>query len=313
MNMFSPKLLFVIIFIYYRFLRKKTNKEHFMGPLAFAKKANKLRKILLKFNKMFKRTKQIKKASDEVPKKVEAETNKQVAEFEKDINNTVKESGKDLAKQQNTNTGVKTKKKSRQLLEPLKNSIAKMFNMVKKVMKKIFIFIKKLGDRIVELLFSPFKNIKRHFSVKHGKVILFGSAFLVIILGTFSDSIAYLMDLQGNLIVTAIINFIGSFIITFLAFAMKMKGACKVKSIPQLMNRIPIKTLLKTSLAVSGSTIITSYQIFGAFLGVINKILANFGDIVQKVAAIKESLILGVVYLITTLMTAIPKCRPYLK
>jgi len=293
------------------FLRRK--EEHFLGLLSFAKKANKLRKILKKFNKLFKRTKKIKEASVEVPKKIEKEVNKQIKDVEKDINESVKETESDMKKEsKKVKTTVDIKKEKRGILDSVKDSIAKFLNKIKRGLNSIGNFIKKLPKRIAELLFSPFKNIKRHLTIKNGKFILFSSVFIVIILGSLSDSIAYLLDLQGNLIVTGILNFIGVFIITFLSFAMKMKSTCKISSMSQLFSRLPVKTLLKVSLAISTGTILTSYQIFGSFLNVINSILENFGDVVQKIAAIKESLILGGVYLVTSVMSPIPQCGAYI-
>lgn len=181
-------------------------------------------------------------------------------------------------------------------------------NNVKRKIGNIAKFIRKLPKRIVELLFSPFKNMQRHFTIKNGPWIVLGSTFLITMLTTISGSLAYLVDMPGNLIIMGLINFVSIFIIGFLSLVLKVNYKCKFSNISQIFSKIPLKTILQITFVVASGTILTSYQIFSTFLGPINEFLEPFGQEVQKIAEFKEYIVMGCVYLITSIMSPIPEC-----
>jgi len=294
------------------FLYKRKNVEGFaiiMAIRKFAQIINKIRKIMVKMKKrifdkirkIHKKVKKLRKANKKV-KKIEKKIKKKAKQAsddaEKDVENEIDSEGK----KQKKPSGIKG------LFFPITSVILTSTALAEKGVGGLKDIVSKAPQKIVDTLLSPFKNIKEHFEIKNGPFYMIGSTMLVIMLSQLSETIASVLGLADNLIITGLFNFIFTFIISAGLLIFNYKSKCNIKTPKQAIKSLSPKKIGIKSALVTFQIIIMLYKVAGQIFRIID-FFASKIPFLSAILKVKNPLALGIIHLIITIINPIPDCN----
>ena len=160
-------------------------------------------------------------------------------------------------------------------------------------------------EDIANSLFAMLGNVKDHLTMENAGILILYPLMTVILLAQLSETISIMLSIEDNLIMTSLTNFIFVSIITFVSILFTFKYKNKL-SMEEAFKKISIKELLIKTFWITLQVNLLYYQLSGTLFRVINRITSG-NTILYRLLKIKNSLLMGILHLIISLLHPIYK------
>lgn len=284
------KIILILILIIYLIILKKKNIEGFViiQPLInLVKILDKIRKILVKVKKYI--LDKIKWVYDKL-KKIKNGVKKL-----KDIKQKIKKMDKIKKIQKNINNKLKTedgKIDTKGIFESINKIVKNKDNL--SIKEKINEIIKGGPLILLDIILSPFKNIKDNLEIKNGILYILISSTIISIISQLIILLLEYVELSGNLLIIILLNILSIILIS--GIVIKLNYSNKYNK------EIDIKRILSISSKLSVRVILNYSLIRSTPLYIVMEKLQQI-PILNIIFNIKDSIIIGILYIFNILMT----------